>query len=152
MEKSNKIKRQLLTLEDFEQFPIWTWDDGNEYYIPVLEDHPASESFQGLFIKAYFTAPNGYIFNGYLVGDNPYFHANGLFIEERNLGFNINLSGLIPNTLAKIFKLLKRKPFPLFPLRYSTSVRLRDGEDISGEFVLIDKELYCKPDFLKKRC
>ncbi|MBX7066088.1 MAG: hypothetical protein K1X28_02540 [Parachlamydiales bacterium] len=146
MVRLNKPKRELLTREDFETFPVWTWDDENINCLPISEEDPAPEDYTGLFIKASFTTPDGHLFDGYLVGDDDFFHANGMFIDGEDIGFNVNLPGLIKTSLDKIFKLLNCDPFPFFPLRYTTPIRFKGGRLISGNFVLTNGKLSCVPD------
>lgn len=146
MVRLNKPKRELLTWNDFETFSVWTWDDENVHYLPISEDNPSPDNYTGLFLKANFITPDNHVFNGYLVGDDHFFHANGIFINGQDIGFNVNLPGLIKSSLEKIFKLLNCNPFPFFPLRYKTSLTFKDGKTIAGKFIFTNGKLSCVPD------
>ena len=131
MVRLNNPRREILTRKDFEQYPVWTWDDKNEGYLPISETEPSPENYWGLFIKARFDTPDGYSFDGFLVGDKT-FHAFGLFIHEDDIMFNINLPDLNELALLRLKKLLKINSLKLFPIRYKSIISFKDGSEISG--------------------
>ena len=75
MVRLNNPHRADLCKEDFEQFPVWVWDDANEGYLPLSE--PFTSEYGTLFIKARFIV-NEHVLNGYLVGIQT-FYAFGFF-------------------------------------------------------------------------
>ena len=130
MARLDNPKRRSLSREDFEEHPVWTWDDENEGHLPLSEADPAPEEYPTLFIKARFEA-SGHQFDGYLIGGSS-FYAFGLFIAEQKFVMNLNLPDLIEKNLPEIFRLLSCQPFKLFPLRFSSPIRFKDGRVIAG--------------------
>lgn len=63
MKKSNKIKKELLEIEDFEKYSVWTWDPSHDFHVPVLEKKPDLEKYEIFFIFSTFKSQN-HIFKG----------------------------------------------------------------------------------------
>jgi hypothetical protein len=70
MARLDEIIRDDLLLEDFERFPVWTWDDTTEYYSPVDPPEPLPDDYPTFFIRSRFIAPGGEEFPGYLAGED----------------------------------------------------------------------------------
>ena len=116
-----------LSKKDFEQYPIWVWDDENEGHLPLSEP---SYEYGTLFIKAHFKT-EGYTFEGFLVGIDT-FYAFCIFINDEEISFNLNLPGLFEVKIKKIFDLLQCNPFQFFPIQYKADVCLEDEKELSG--------------------
>ena len=134
MARLDNPKRKALSRADFEQYPVWVWDDENENHQPISEAEPSPEDYGTLFIKARFEA-NGHVFDGYLIGGST-FYAFGLFVAGREFVMNLNLPDLMEKNCAEIIALLKCRPFKLFPLRFSSPVRSKGGRVIGGTLTL----------------
>lgn len=130
MVRLNSPHSKDLSANDFKQYPVWTWDDGNEGYLPIADVEPSWDEYGTYFIKATFKT-HGYVFDGYLVGNETFF-AFGIFINNHETGFNLNMPDFVDKTLDEIFKLLKCKPFQFFPVQYESSVRFKDWGPIAG--------------------
>ena len=128
MEKLNQ--RKTLSKTDFEQCPIWVWDDTREYKVPITRTALSWEDFDTFFVKATFKT-NVYCFGGYLVGNKIYF-AFTLFVGSENIKFNINSDGLNEGSLRKLFQVMHCKPFNLFPVEYESDVITTEGSRICG--------------------
>ena len=123
-------RRKDLSREDFERFSLWTWDDANEFLLPISDSEASPEKYGPLFIKAKFFADDLSL-DGYLIGGST-FHAFGLFVHGREFVMNFNLpEGLTANVL-EITKLLQMPDLQLFPLRYKSSIRFKTGRPITG--------------------
>ena len=122
--------------KNFEQYPVWVWDDENEGYLPLTE--PFTSEYGTLFIKAKLTI-NSWVLDGYLVGIKN-FYAFGLFVEEEEIIINISLPEFIEPEKEKIRMLMKCNSFNIFPVKYESFVKI-DGEEISG---------YISPKHLKE--
>jgi hypothetical protein len=118
-----------LSEKEFDEYPVWIWDDENEGHFPISDIEPNLNEYYPLFIKALF-ATNDHIFKGYLVGGNT-FYAFGLFVNGKEFGFNTNLPEINKKSAIKLFKFLNCKPFHLFPLRYNSDVII-NGNPVSG--------------------
>jgi hypothetical protein len=127
MARLNSPWRKSLSKEDFDQYPIWVWDDENVGHLPLSK---VSYEYGTLFIKAYFTTGE-YMFEGFLVGTDT-FYAFGIFINGETFIFNFNLPGLMDSKLKNIFQLLKCQPFNFFPIRYKADVCLKGNQEVSG--------------------
>jgi hypothetical protein len=127
MARLTNIWRDTLTQEDLDRYPIWTWDDRNEGLHPLSETEQAPDGYWPLFIKARFYASE-HTFDGYLVGT----HALGLFVNEEQFVLNLNMPDRIEGHLVEICRLLGCQPFKLFPLRYESPVRSKEGDPIAG--------------------
>lgn len=130
MARLDNPKRKSFSQSDFEQYPVWAWDDSNEIHQPITDIEPALEDYGTLFIKASFQT-SGHSFNGYLIGGTV-FYAFGLFVREREFVMNLRLPDMMETSLREIIHLLECPPFNLFPLQYSSEVRLRGGRQVSG--------------------
>lgn len=130
MVKLNDMKKKSLTYEDLQKYPVWTWDDSNEYLVPLSELQPSWYDYENYFIKAQFSTQE-YIFNGYLVGIES-FYAFGLFIDNTEVGFNANLPKINHDQLKYLFNLLNCKPFEFFPIEYQSPVFFKEGKKIKG--------------------
>jgi len=128
MVRLNNPWRKSLSQEDFEKYPVWTWDDENVGHLPLTESEPSSE-YGNLFIKARFFV-NKQTFDGYLVGYKSYY-AFCLFIKGHKFMMNLNLPEFIKKDLQEIYTLLGCEPFRLFPLHYKSDV-IMNGHPISG--------------------
>jgi hypothetical protein len=136
-------------MKDFEQYPVWVWDDANEGYLPISNGKYTRE-YSPLFIEAQFFT-SGYVFEGYLVEENPSY-CFFIFIGVESIGFNLNMTLKSSEIgLKNVFRILGCNPFPFFPLRYESKVTFEDGEKISGVFEIKDGELRCIPDGHEER-
>jgi hypothetical protein len=75
--------------QDFRDWPVWSFSPDSETYSQVrsLEDVPPD--MYDFMIHADFTAPNGRIFEGEVVGVNDVF-AVGLFAQDESVLINRN--------------------------------------------------------------
>lgn len=142
MPRLNKPNRKGLTKKDFEKYQLWVWDDENEGHLPI-SDSKYTSKYGTLFIKAFFECENC-TFDGYLIGFDV-FYAFGLFVNKKEIPFNVNMTSFARKHAREIFAELNCKPFDLFPLKYTSPIDFDDGTPISGKFIL-DKELRCVPD------
>lgn len=127
-----------LAVSDFQEFPIWTWNDEQTELCPV-DEHEADPGEHGvLFIRAKFY-PADRQFDGYLIGCTS-FYAFALFIGGHELTFNLNLSEEMEEDLPEIYRLTGGESFPLFPLRYESDIRYKDGTEIAGWLHLRDEK------------
>jgi hypothetical protein len=138
MGKLNNLKKKILTIEDFEHYPVWTWDDTNEYQVPIQEDNPSWDDYDNYFIKAKFKT-NTYDFDGFLVGAK-LFYAFGIFVKGQTFVLNLNMPDRVEVDLKKIFHLLNCQPFPFFPVHYESTVRFRENGIIKGMLILKEKK------------
>jgi hypothetical protein len=125
-------RRKGLTLNDFQMYPVWVWDDANENHLPVSDPEKCLGEYCPAFVRADFEA-SGQLFDGYLVGSST-FHAFCLFLLGRKFVFNLNLPDDMRLKEAEISALLKRPSFKLFPLHYSSSMCVEGGFPIKGTF------------------
>jgi len=133
MTRLNDHKRKSLTIEDLEEYPVWTRDDGRDNFVPILETVPPWDDYDTFFIKARFST-NGKQFNGYLMGGMT-FYGFGLFIGDETFIVNFNIPESIEDCLGAICRISGCDSFSLFPLHYESSVRLEDVDDeIRGTF------------------
>ena len=130
MVRLNSPKRVLFSREDFETYPVWTWDDEHEGHLPISENEPSVEDYDILIIKSKFETC-GYVFDGYLVGGVS-FYAFGVFVADRLFPMNLRLHSLVRQNLKEIFRLLKCEPFEFFPVHYNSPVHLKECKMISG--------------------
>lgn len=127
MVRLNDPRRERLTQKDFDQHPIWVWDDENTGHLPLSEP---SYEYGTLFIKAHFET-GGHIFEGFLVGIDS-FYAFCLFVNNERFSFNLNLPDLMTIEIKKLYHVLKCKPFNFFPIHYKADVCLEDQKELSG--------------------
>ncbi|MDD4891904.1 MAG: hypothetical protein PHU85_18440 [Phycisphaerae bacterium] len=121
--------------KDFEQYPVWVWDDEERHHCPIDEVVPDLSDYGGTaFVKARFAA--GCLeFDGYLVGGSAFF-AFALFVGERKFLFNINVPDMIEEDMSELCQALGVVSFSLFPLHFESDVYFKNGGRIAGEFAL----------------
>src|SRR4051812_3844579 len=120
----NKCKKSL-EQADFDQYPVWVWDDEHSLHCPIDELEPDLDDYWGpFFVKARFTV-GSFLVDGYLVG-GPSFYAFILFVAGREFSFNLNLPDLIEQALPEFYRALGIEPTPLFPLLFESDVRLKN--------------------------
>ncbi|MES2272907.1 MAG: hypothetical protein V4487_01800 [Chlamydiota bacterium] len=130
-------RRTIFSQKDFEEYPIWTWDDEHEGYLPISEIEPATNDYDILIIKSQFRT-NNYTFDGFLIGGRN-FHAFGIFVKGKLFCMNLMLHSLIENATKEIFYLLECEPFNFFSVDYYSSIRLKGKKEISGHLNLWKK-------------
>lgn len=130
MVRLTEPKRKILSPEDFEKYPIWTWDEQMVNVQPISELIPSIYDYVDLFIRATFST-NGYKFKGYLMGAES-FYGFVIFIESKRFMFNVNLKSLSKESLGKLFDYLNCKPFGFFPIKYESDVILKETGKIRG--------------------
>lgn len=143
MGRLNKPHSKILSRENFNEYPIWVWDDTMEGYLPLSDSRYTSE-FGTLFIKSIFII-KGLKFEGYLVGFNP-FYAFTIFSNDSQFTINIRLIALAQKKINKLAEMLDCSPQELFPIYYRSSISLDNGSYLSGKFDLINEEITCIPD------
>ena len=91
MENILKIKHSQLTLERFQEYPVWAWTEDfyeEDLVSPVIETEPLPSGLSALFIKADFWTPTGRHFEGYVVAGIEVYCVE-LFVGSRQFGFNV---------------------------------------------------------------
>lgn len=127
MVRLNSPWRRNFSKEDFDQYPIWVWDDENFGHLPLSEP---SYEHGTLFIKAHFKT-GGYTFEGFLVGGSS-FYAFCIFFNNEEFYFNLNLTKLMEEEIKRIFRILNCEPFVFFPVYYKAVVTIENQKKISG--------------------
>jgi hypothetical protein len=132
MPRLDRPRRNDLSVTDFELYPVWTWNDGMDYLLPVDPAESAHESTgDTLLIKADFCVGQHRL-DGYVIGNGSYY-AFGLFIGGREVVLNANLPDLMIESCRNIAKLLSVELEDLFPLTYESPVRLAGLPPVRGE-------------------
>lgn len=128
-------KVESLTPSLLEEYPVWRWDDTQEWHVPVTKWQPLEKDEPTYFIKTSFRADDETTFEGYLVGLEPFF-AFALFVGSSEFVFNLNLPEIIESNTAAIKEMIGKESLKLFPLSYKTEVYFVEGEKISGKISL----------------
>ena len=131
MARLTNIWRDDLSRQDFDMYPIWTWDDANEGHHPTDELVAHPEEHGVLFIKCKFRSPDGTEFLGYLIGCSS-FYAFGFFVCNEEFGFNLNLPDFADQSVEEIRKRIGKPEFQLFPLAYESEIKDSNGQSIKG--------------------
>jgi hypothetical protein len=135
MERFINIQRTILTLQDFEQYPIWVWNDSNDAMCPLSERNVVPPEYQPAFVFGRFRTASGHELNGYLIGGDSFF-AFGLFVGEKKFVINLNLPNLINKNVVTIRSLLADPSFELFPVSYESPICFSNGSPIKGNLAL----------------
>lgn len=127
MEKLDNIHKKELRQEDFEQFPVWVWDDEQEGFHPLTGIGAVPSEFPVAFMRAKFILPSGHELTGYLIGLDS-FYAFGLFVDDEHYVVNRNA----PDLAEPVFRSIAHKfGIPdVMPMRYICDVF--DGQLIEG--------------------
>jgi hypothetical protein len=116
-----------------QEYPVWKWDDSQDWLEPVLDWESSRRDEPTYIIKADFIAVDGTQFEGYLIGLDTYY-AFGLFVGENEHILNFNLPDRMEERIKEISEQLHNSDLTLFPLRYTSEVRLEDDKQITGIF------------------
>lgn len=122
---------KALSLASFEKYPVWKWDDEQVAHEPVLSWQPIQSDEPTLFIKANFITADGTQLDGYVVGLDT-FYAFGIFVDDTEYVFNINLPDMIEINIKSLQKRLDKNELKLFPLEYQTEVNFKNQDTLSG--------------------
>jgi len=120
-----------LSAAHFVEYPVWKWDEAQEFHCPVSSFEPLPEDEGTLFIRSRFEAPDGLSFDGYLVGTRTFF-AFGIFIEDQEYLINLNLPDMAGNTITEMSEVLGLNDLELFPLGYETTVHFQGEPNLKG--------------------
>jgi hypothetical protein len=134
MVRLDSPKRKRFSLVDFNQFPVWVWDEDGVWHQPITEADPSPDDYGTLFIRSRFFT-NDRVFDGYLIGGSR-FYAMAIFANGTDFHFNRNLVALSQKSLSQLFSALDCTPFQFFPVRYESPVCFKGGKVITGEFDL----------------
>lgn len=129
--------KQSITLADLHDFPVWTWDDEEDGYVPVDDVGLDLEQYYTLFVRVTFRTGDRH-FDGYVVYSGTVY-AFSLFVGNRKFVFNVNLPELIKSDLPHFYRAAGGQEFSLFPLHYESGVFFKGGESIQGE-ILVPKK------------
>jgi hypothetical protein len=135
MAKLTKECVETLTIRLLEEYPVWCWDDSNEFLCPVKGNlFPLPEDEYPLFIKADFVDALGNKLIGYLVGGDS-FYAFGLLNKGVEYIFNLNLIDSFDKKIIDAYgENVKVKD--VFPIKYSSEFYYEGEPPFSGQFDL----------------
>lgn len=126
---------KILKPELFEKYPVWIWDESNEYKCPLRTNFlPLPEDKGVLFIKAIFEDNLKREFDGYLVGYESY-HAFGVFTKNGTYTFNFNLPSFMEEDLKDIYPNTELTVNEFFPVKYKSELFFEGKPPISGTFL-----------------
>lgn len=129
--------KKLLQPSDFDECPVWSYDEDGDNYYPVRVEGDLPEQSRDLRILAEFVTPSGRKLRGYVGGVERVF-AIGLFGEGRIFHVNKNLREpskdqvqefLAETGLASILAFES-----MFPMRFETQWENDTFANFSGVF------------------
>jgi hypothetical protein len=131
------LPTKLLTPNNFDECPLWKYDDDSEYNYPVLDASQIPESERDLFTIAKFTTQYGDVLLGCVIGIS-YVFSVGLFGGDKIFIFNKNLPDRArqhAKNLVALHPSLRAKTVEeLFPLKYQTAIGRPGYREFSGLF------------------
>jgi hypothetical protein len=137
-----KYSTKDLTEMHFDAFPLWRYDENDNLYYAISSLDEVPEEAYNFFIRAEFVTPKGFTLKGYLVSITKNY-CIGVFYNGKEFLFNKNA---IDNSIERIDKLIAeisspeiKAPFDIFPLKYTTTIRLPGYRELSGEFDAFEK-------------
>lgn len=129
--------KDYLTPVDFEECPIWRYDEDTDSYFPVKNQDDLPERVRDLSLRSEFKTLEGKTLIGYIVGVESIFSI-GIFFNERIYHFNKNLPDLSREQAEAFLAesgLSSELSFEtLFPLRYETKWGGETFNDFAGVF------------------
>lgn len=135
MAKLTSIQRKDLSVQDFVSYPIWAWDETQEWLNPIDEFSTLPEEYGTLFVKSKFKSADGIEFSGYLVGTLS-FYAFGLFVDGQEIVINLNLPDMAQESVQEIERIMGLTELHLFPISYESEIKCDDGSPIQGLLVI----------------
>ena len=137
-----KKGKELLTEQDFNQQSIWIRHQSDDLLYPVYgpEDFPEDMAMEDLCVRATFSTQNGEIFHGYIVGlKNIYCIV--IFFENKIFCMNKNLFDDCIEDIEQINGFLEKsiQPNEFFPLKYQTTIDIKEFKNFQGEFDIFKK-------------
>jgi hypothetical protein len=130
MARLNEPIRKGFAPHDFEQFPVWVWDDEMEGHLPLEESQPSPEEYGTLFIRAKVLAGDRQ-FDGYLIGGASFF-GFGILAADREFVFNIRLPELNRMLVTELALATRDEALSFSSISYSSDVKLANGLVIEG--------------------
>lgn len=131
--KDRAVVFQSLEKESFDQYPVWSFAENMQDYVPVLAFSPLPEDRSPLFVKARLKPARGPELEGYVVYQ-AVLYAIGIFVNGQEFTFNRRLLSRAGESSANLFRAMGTKPFELFPLEFVTDFSFADGEKLAGVF------------------
>ncbi|MCP1626337.1 hypothetical protein [Pseudomonas nitroreducens] len=133
----NNLAKDFLGRMEYEEHPIWRYDDSDELNYPVLTTDDLGDSIFDLSFKAKFSTPTGRSLDGYIVGFGDIFSI-GLFANDKVFFVNKNLASLSKEQLHSFLSELgwaqTMSIEDIFPLSYSTGIYRAPFIDFEGVF------------------
>lgn len=108
---------------DFEETPIWAWDESLTGLIPMpgfITNVPDVHS--DCFIKATITDSQGQVYDGYVIWDSVDVFAFGVFAGEHDLTFNLGIREIVEGNLNTLCRENDIDEIVFFPIQYETKV------------------------------
>ena len=120
-----------MTYEQFLKYPVWTWNESRDGYVPVLQTSPLPDDEDTLFMLSTFVRENGLCLPGYVVGIDS-FYAFGVFVDGKSYRFNVRLPSEAAATKQALADQLELPVSEVFPLAFRSEFGFLDSPPISG--------------------
>ena len=122
-----------LTPAHFEEYPVWgRFGENDDLFTPLIETDPIPLEAAAEFIKADFSTPSGFQFEGLVITSAAF--AIGLFVNGAKFLFNRYLPEMAHEDLKKL-QLAVGEEIQVFPLEYRTNFRMEGDEDLIAELL-----------------
>jgi hypothetical protein len=130
-----------LTINDFHNSRIWTWEDDDDKVIPVQYDNYIPDDLDAVFVGCNLIFQDGTTMKGVIavrVSDHQVYLVSFPY-ENENL-INIPLQPLLrlhqEEQLEKLCRYYEKVLSSIFPLRYESNLKFSDGAALIGSISL----------------
>jgi hypothetical protein len=127
-----------LDMEDFQNFPIWTWEDDDEYVIPITNFETIPDDHDAVFVKCEITTRSGIAIIGMVsvrMSDHSVYAIS--FPDESGKLMDVPLQPLLmelkKSQLNRLRSIMNTKTNELFPLKFQAPFRFSNGTPLEGE-------------------
>jgi hypothetical protein len=137
----NKKRVSDLNIEDFKDFPIWTWEDDDEYVIPIIEIETIPDDYNAVFVRCEITTHSDKSTIGVVsvrMSDHSIYVIS--FTDEKGKLLDIPLQPMLADRkifqLNRLSNIMNKKTKEIFPLKFQTHFKFSDGTSLRGEIFL----------------
>ena len=127
-------RRKLLSLDAFQESPVWCFADDMEHLVPSNFEGHLSEDDCPLFVRCELTTKGGRYLPGYIAADLAVY-ALGVLTENNEFTVHADMRELFPlaeTGIRAAFEIPDDEP--IFPMQYRSRYGYRGSPPLSGIF------------------
>jgi hypothetical protein len=126
-----------LNISDFEKFPIWSWEDDDEFVVPINTNEININELDAIFVKCKIFLPSGLTYSGMIsvrVSDYEVFSIS--FPDKDGKLISLPLQTILKQRrllqISNLCIVLNTTEDKIFPIVYKTPLLDTNGKELEG--------------------